>query len=378
MKQLAICAVITAALMSSNLSTSAQAPAPAAKKSPFLKLAEPWPDAETIAGRRTQAENRPLFKTHDPLSLVLTGDFKMLAKERNEKSPKRFDATLAVGSDPAAQGIPVKLGTRGHVRLRQTTCAFPPIRVEFAADAVKGTLFEGQKNLKLVTHCRDVDDFEQYILQEHAIYRIFNLVTPHSFRARLAKMTYVDSASRKPVATRFGMFLEDDDDVARRSDWRTIDIPNAMFKDLDQDSLTLMMLFEFMVGNTDMSIMKLHNVRLMQDQARKLHPVPYDFDYSGIIETRYAVPAKQLGIVSVRDRLYRGPCRTEGDLEPLLERFRGKKAEILALYDSIPDLKESNRKQARQYLEEFYNIIERKDRVKKLLVDDCNKKVGGI
>jgi len=80
MKQLTICAVIAAALMWSNPSPSAQAPAPQAKKSPYLKLAEPWPDAETIAGRRTQAENRPLFKTSDPLSLVLTGDFKALSK----------------------------------------------------------------------------------------------------------------------------------------------------------------------------------------------------------------------------------------------------------------------------------------------------------
>lgn len=376
MKQLTTCSIVLAALLLAVPSPSAQRAAAPAKKSPFLKLAEPWPDAATIASRRTESENRPLFRNHEPLALVLTSDFKALGKERDERSPKRFEATIAVGSDPASPGVSVKLGTRGHSRLRPVTCGFPPIRVEFPKDGTAGTLFEGQKQLKLVTHCRDVDDYEQYVLQEHLIYRIHNLLTPHSFRARLAKMTYVDAATRKPVATRFGMFVEDDDDVARRGDWRTIDIPNAQFKDLDSDSLMLMMVFEYMIGNTDVSIVRVHNVRLMQDQTRKLHPVPYDFDYSGIMETRYAVPDKRLGLTGVRDRLYRGPCRTEAELDPVLERFRAKKAETLALYDALPELKESNRKQARQYLEEFYSIIERKDRVKKVLVDGCKKSDG--
>ena len=375
MKKLTICGVILAAFVLSVSTPSAQAPAPA-KKTPYQKMAEPWPDAAAIAARRTAAENRPLFNGNDPLALVLTSDFKALGKERNENSLKRFEATIAVGSDPAATGVPVKLGTRGHSRLRSVTCGFPPIRVEFPETGTAGTPFDGQKNLKLVTHCRDVDDYEQYVLQEYLAYRVFNLITPRSFRARLAKMTYVDAATRKPTATRFGMFLEDDDDVARRAEWRAIDIPNALFKDLEPESLTLAMIFEYMVGNTDVSILRLHNVHLMQDQARKLHVVPYDFDYAGLLDTRYAVPDKKLGIAGVRDRLYRGPCKTEAELEPVLERFRAKKADTLALYDSIPELKESNRKQARQYLEEFYSVIERKDRVKKVLIDGCSKGAG--
>ena len=65
------------------------------------------------------------------------------------------------------------------------TCSFAPLRLEFDADRAKGTIFEGHKNLKLGTHCRDNDLFEQYVPREYTAYRIYNLFTPRSFRARL-------------------------------------------------------------------------------------------------------------------------------------------------------------------------------------------------
>ena len=74
----------------------------------------------------------------------------------------------------------------------------------------------------------------------------------------------------------------------------------------------------------------------------------------------------------MRDRLYRGPCRTERDLEPILEKFRAIKGDVMALYDSLPDLEPGYRRDAKKFLEEFYTLI-RPDRVKKNLVDGCVK-----
>jgi hypothetical protein len=348
---------------------SAVQPAAAAKKSPYAKLAEPFPDAEQLARRRSQSMGLPLFAAAEPLAIELSSDFKAVNRDRTEKSLKRFDAKLSVaGGAP----IPIKLGTRGHFRLRQVSCGWVPLRVEFPKDGLAGTVFDGQKALKLVTHCRDNSDYEQFVLQEYLIYRVFNLLTPRSFRARLTKVTYVDASTGKPQTTRFGMFIEDDDDVARRADSRSVEIPNVLFKDLDQESLTMMALFEFMIGNTDYSILRLHNVRLMQDPARKLYPVPYDFDFSGLVDTTYAIPDKRLGITSVRERLYRGPCRTEEELAPVVDHFRSKRDEIIKLYDSLPELGTGGRKQARGYIEEFYSLLEKKDRAKRL-GETCNK-----
>jgi hypothetical protein len=351
--------------------TSAVAPAKG-----LVKLSEPWPDAEVIRQRHADAENRRLFRGAEPLTVTLTANFNVVHKDRDENSTKRFPATLVATGDKE-KPVNVNLGTRGHFRLRQTSCSFVPLRVEFDRPGAAGTVFDGQKSLKLVTHCRENKAYEQYVMREYLVYRIFNLLTPRSFRARLAKATYVDSASGKLLTTRYGMFLEDDDDVARRMDGRIAELFNASFKELDAESQTLMFVFEYMIGSTDLSVVKLHNVRLVQDRARVLYPVPYDFDLSGLVDTSYSLVDKRLGIASVRDRLYRGPCRTAAELEPVLEKMRATRQEVLALYDSLPDLDPAYQRDAKKYLEEFYSLIARPDRVKRLLVDGCTR-AGGM
>jgi hypothetical protein len=344
------------------------------KKNPLAKLAEPWPDAEKMRERRRDAEGRRLFQSSDPLRFTLTADFRTVNKERDPASTRRFPAVLQiVGDDGQGRSIPVKLRTRGHFRLMSRNCSFVPLRVEFPRQEVEGTVFEGVGSLKLGTHCEGDQEYEQYTLREYLAYRIFNLLTPRSFRARLAKATHVDSTSGKTLATRYAMFIESEGDVARRLEGRIVPLPRTLFRNLDPETLTLMMLFEYMIGNTDFSIFALHNVRLVQDQTRVLYPIPYDFDMSGVVNARYAAPDRQLHIETVLDRLYRGPCRTMEDVEPFLVAFRAKKADVMAVVDAVPDLDKTSRRKAREYLEDFYRTIEHTGSVKSQLVEKCAK-----
>ena len=348
-----------------------QAPtAPAAQSE-----AEVWPDAETMAERRRAAERRPLFAQAEPLAFTLIADFRAVQRDRNPESTRTYPATLIVkrpdGSDAS---IAMRIRTRGHSRRRPTTCSFAPLRLEFEGDTA-GTPFEGQRNLKLGTHCRDVKEYDEYILREYGVYRMFNLLTPNSFRARLSKVSYVQSTDDKPVISRLGLFLEDDDDVARRMEGRIMDVPRALFKDVDQDLLTLAMTFEYMIGNTDYSIFALHNFRLIRTPDRKTYAVPYDFDMSGLVNASYAIPDRAFGLKSVRDRLYRGPCRPLNEVEPILAKFRTEKANILALFESLPDLSREQRKEAKEYLDEFYRDLDRPNEVKSIFVSGrCSTK----
>jgi hypothetical protein len=344
------------------------------KKNPLARLAAPWPDAEKTGERRRAAENRRLFQGSDPLRFTLTADFRAVNKERDPASTRRFPAVLRiVGDDGEGRSIPVKLRTRGHFRLMSRNCSFVPLRVEFPRQEVEDTVFEGVGSLKLGTHCEGDQEYEQYTLREYLAYRIFNLLTPRSFRARLAKATHVDSMSGQTLATRYAMFIESEGDVARRLEGRVVQLPRTLFRNLDPETLTLMMLFEYMIGNTDFSIFALHNVRLVQDQSRILYPIPYDFDLSGVVNARYAIPDRQLRIKTVLERLYRGPCRTMEDLRPVLATFRAKKADVMAAVDAVPDLDKTSRRKAREYLEDFYRTIEHTGSVKSQIVETCAK-----
>jgi len=154
-------------------------------------------------------------------------------------------------------------------------------------------------------------------------------------------------------------------------------VPRQMFQYLDQPSLLFMSIFQYMIGNVDYSIITLHNVIMLDDAKGARLPVPYDFDYSGLVNAHYAAPAKGLDIVSVRDRLYRGPCRTEAEVNDALKPFREMQAEMLALVASMGPLglEEGQQKSTEKYLNEFFELINKPDRVKKAFVTDC--KTGG-
>ena len=365
---LALCAIVAPLL--------AQTKQPAVKPAVLAKLAEPWPDAEAMRERRIEAERRRLFTGLDPVPLTLTADFKSINKDRRTEGKQDYPGVLeAPGGNATPDTLHVNLRTRGHFRLRSTSCSFVPLRLEFEKEEAHGTLFDNQKTLKLITHCRNDREYEQYPIREFLVYRMLNILTPGSFRARLARVSYLQTGEAKPLITRLGLFLEDDDDVARRMEGRIMEMPRLLFKDVDPQKLTLDMLFEYMIGNTDFSMFMLHNIRLVRTPSRVIYTVPYDFDLSGLVNTAYAIPDRAFMIKSVRERVYRGPCRPLDEVEATIAKFKEHQSEILALYDSVPEIDPNYRREAKDYLEEFFRLLDRKGDVKRTFVDgQCSSK----
>jgi hypothetical protein len=347
-------------------------PSPPVKKNPLLKLTEPWPDADALKARRAEAEARPLFQSTAPLEFTLTANFNAINKDRNPESATRYPGVITVaGKDGAPSTIPVKLSARGHFRRMARNCGVVPLRVEFPKGGVAGTVFDGQTTLKLGTGCEDSKEYEQITLREYLSYPMFSMVTPLAFRARLARATYIDEKSQKKGNARYALFIENDSDVARRNEGRIVELQRVSFKDLEDETLTRMMLFEYMIGNTDVSIFALHNVRLVQKPDRTLSVVPYDFDLSGFVHAPYAIPDRRLGLRSVLDRMYRGPCRTVEEFDAAAAPFRAKRADMLALVDSMRDLESAARSEVKDYIESFFRTIDKPESIKKQFVNGC-------
>ncbi len=284
-------AIVTLVAATAPAPIAQKAPAAPTKKNPLLKLAEPWPEADVLKTRRHDAEQRPLFKSIDPLEFTITGPFNVINKDHNPDSTKRYPGVITVaGADGAVKSLSVKLSARGHFRRMARNCSVVPLRIEFSKDDVGGTVFDGQSTLKLGTGCEGSKEFEQYTLREYLTYPIYHLLTPLSFRARLARATYIEEGSLKKSNPRYALFIEHENDVARRNEGRVVDLQRISFTDLEADSLTRTMMYEYMVGNTDVSIWALHNVRFVQNPDRKLFVVPYDFDISGFVHPPYAIP----------------------------------------------------------------------------------------
>ncbi|MEJ7812455.1 MAG: hypothetical protein WKG32_18740 [Gemmatimonadaceae bacterium] len=313
----------------------------------------------------------PLFASNDVLQLTLTTDMRSVLRDRDSTDVKDHAATLAWAEGGAPATLDVQVRTRGHWRRQQRNCEFPPLRVTYPKGTRKGTIFAGQGHLKLVTHCRDRDDYEQYILGEYLAYRAYNLLTPLSFRARLARVTYTDASGRVGPVTRFAMFVEDDADVAKRNGAKLLEQKGAAYEDLDLETAALATAFNYMIGNHDWSVFALHNFVLLRDSLAAPAPVPYDFDFSGLVNTRYAVPPPQVPVKSVTQRYYRGPCLTTEQWTPILARFTAQRGAIYALYTSLPPLDRKQAARARDYLDEFYQTIGDRRAIKRELIDTC-------
>ena len=198
----------------------------------------------------------PLFASHDPIAIQLTSDFKTIFKDRDTTEQKWYPASMAWRSGTDSGTAAVELTTRGHFRLKSSTCGFPMLRVRFPKDStkpnpLKGTLFEKQNSIKLSTHCKTGNKrYEQVAHQEYLVYRTFNTLTDSSFRVRFANATYIDPAEKGPIEAP-SFFIEDDGDVADRMGMKKFGNIGAKFDDLELDAGSMMAVFFYFVGNTD-------------------------------------------------------------------------------------------------------------------------------
>ena len=336
--------------------------------------------ATLAAAPASAAPAKPLFAAAQPLPIEIRGPISDLVGSRTRPSA-RAGTLMVAGEQPQA----VRLTPRGITRLRRETCDFPPLRVEFSQPPVTSSPFGGQGRLKLVTHCRSAPSFQRHILLEYAAYRLYNLVTPASFGARLAHIGYFDGDGTRPYASRVGFFIEERDDVAARLGLAPAPIGDRVpLARLDPAASARLALFEYMIGNLDWSIRAgpegegcCHNSRLLAPRngsrvAANLVPVPYDFDYSGLVDAPYAVPPDGSN-VSVRRRDYQGYCAHNRQAVAAAAEFRSKRAAMLAEIDRIPGLDGRDRRKAADYLQQFFADIATDERLADKVLESCIK-----
>jgi hypothetical protein len=308
----------------------------------------------------TKTNSAPLFASETPITFTLKMDVKTV-KNDNSDDPQNSDASLILkNADGTSKQYSLKVKARGHARRVYDFCTFPPIKINFKKSELGGSVFDGQDKLKLVSYCRDIDDYEDLVLKEYLVYKIFNIITPNSLKVRLVHVTYEDiNEAGKPV-TRYGFLIEDDDHMAARIGGKPTDVILANHDRCERTSLDIFTIFQYMIGNTDwwMARPTTHNVLLVALPNGNIIPIPYDFDYSGLVDASYAVPDEKLNIKEVTERVFRGYCRFPGTYEKAAELYLSKKNEILSVIENFELLPEVQRKLMIKYLEAFYRDIE--------------------
>ena len=313
----------------------------------------------------------PLFASSETLHFTLVANFDEIHKDRGQESEYEPAQLFFGPADSGQEGLPLKIRTRGLFRLKRSTCKHPPLRLNFPKKSVEGTVFGGQDKLKLVTHCQERDSYEQNLLEEYLVYRTYNLVTDISFRARLARITYVDARGKDDPLVRYGFLIEDEDAMAARLEGVMAEAPQAPPSAYDDEAAALLAVFQYMVGNTDFSIVHFHNIKLFRSAQYAYFPIAYDFDWSGLVDAPYAKPDPILGTRSVRERVYRGYCRPTVDFASLFAHINGQRDAIRNLFLEQEGLDDRSRKRAVEYIDDFFETIEDSRRADRRIVRSC-------
>ena len=308
-----------------------------------------------VSEKKKPASEKKLFAVDEVLSITLRGNMRELLNDRTE-TPKDFPLILSYfNKDKTEIFMPVQVKTRGHFRRLKENCSYPPLLIQFPKEGTHlSSVFRDQKKMKLVMPCRQ----DEYVIREWLVYKLYNLVTPQSFKARLVLVTLEDTKNRKPSAPFYGVLLEEEKQMAKRN--KLVAVTRTLRPERTQrEAFLRMAVFEYLIGNTDWSVPFLHNIKLLaKDSLAVPVTVPYDFDHSGIVNSPYAKPAEQLQMSSVRQRRYRGYCVPDMKVfEDVIEYYNSLEKDIYCLYGDCTLLDEKYRKSTFKYLDEFYTTI---------------------
>jgi len=275
---------------------------------------------------------------------------------------------------PTGETLTVQVSPRG--KSRRAKCRFDPLWVNFKKGQVEGTVFAGQNKLKLVTHCETKYAKKPYLANEYLAYRIFNLLSPYSFRVQPLNVTYVDTANGK--SQRFSaFFIEHKKSLASRLDAEILETEKVSISQLDPNYAALVSVYQFLIANTDYSLLRgppndecCHNV-VPLELAEQVYGIPYDFDSSGFVNPPYAAPLESLGLRSLTQRLYRGFCEHKEQIPEALNTIRGAKEQLYGLVRDFSAMPNHDADKVLGYLDKFYELIESPKRVRSKIVRKC-------
>lgn len=309
------------------------------------------------------------FQEESIVNATLEMDLKdLLAKKAKERFlPGTLTMTFKDGSTAKEK---ISASARGN--FRRETCFMPGLKVNFREDS--NSSLSKFKELKLSNGCSAGEEPGQLVIKEYLAYKIYNMLTNMSLRVRLMNLSFKDVSGKRKPYTQFAFLIEDVDDMAKRNGMVEVEGTPYNTEQTNRDQMTLVTMFEYLIGNTDWSVPAYHNIKLIgpkDDKNVRPYAVAYDFDICGFVDPPYATIDEQLqaSISTVRDRLNRGFPRTMEELKIAVKLFNDKKENIIGLIKNNEHLNSREKSRTVEYVEEFYKTINNDRDLRKIFVE---------
>jgi hypothetical protein len=315
-----------------------------------------------------------LFENDTPLEITLRFNMTSYFKVRSKTNYIPAVITIHLSSTDSVNAD-VRLRTRGQFRNKE--CYFAPIELNFKKAKFGYSDLDSISKLKLVTQCNTGVEYQNWILREHLVYKMFNLFTDSSFRVRLLHITYIDTEKKRKPVKHDGFFIEPEKMLAKRLNALEIQTVAVNQKNIVPREMDMVAIFNYMIGNYDWAVPNQHNIRLMKplklDTVQLALAIPYDFDWTGVVNPAYAIPAENVGTKTVRERIFTGICRSKEIYSKDLELFIGKKEALYKLINDYPYLNQRSKRDITIYLDGFFDQCKGRKEILDIFLNACKK-----
>lgn len=312
------------------------------------------------------------FDQTEPLDITLEFDIKKFMKEKSDA--EYLPAKLSYFNNERKR-IEEEVRIKARGEFRRNHCFFSPFWMNIKETNITEEYFYDINKIKVVTHCKDSKQYNNYLIKEYLAYKILNILTDYSFKVRLLNIKYIDTGRKNKVNNQMAFMIEPEELLAERLNCYPLKMDKVRYSHTDSFITTTMSIFQYMIGNTDYSVAGRHNVKLLVSKDHKkpwIIPIPYDFDFSGLVNAYYASPSDKIYIKNVTERYYIGLCRSDHLYNQVLDLFRDKKEEIFNLIQSFEYLDKKTRKYMLSYLHDFYEQIEYSGFIRNYLRVTCD------
>jgi len=313
-----------------------------------------------------------LFGIREPLDLTLKFNIKEFYKTKTKEKYHKAELTCHV-----REGFEVKHEVRVKARgkNRREICSIPPFWLNIRYAGVEAEDLAEVIKMKVVTRCRYSSIYKNYVLKEYLIYQIYNLLSPYSFNTRLVRLTLIDTGRKDKVYEDWGFIIEPEALMAERNNTMPIKNDKLALATVDKEWMDKVAYFHYLIGQSDYSVTGRHNLKILTpkeyDPTIGFITVPYDFDYTGLVDATYAVPDENWGLENVRQRYYLGACRSEDIHQKTIDWLATYRDEIMELIMSFDLLEESEREEMVEYIESYYEESESKNFISRRITPSC-------
>lgn len=333
---------------------------------PFLaqEPADAQPGSVKEEPKEKKKKKQSLFKILDyeeVPGVQVQANFDRIRRDRKRRFPIEGHLTF---EDVHGSGftLPIAIETRGKTRFIK--CEVPPIRIRMDKKALKEARIKDYPKLKTVLPCELNDDGTDRLFRELLVYRLYEQVTDFAFRTKPVQLDILDSASLNVTLSTYAFFIESDKEFRKRNDFTEVNQYNLQWDDLHPHHRQVFAIFQYMIGNTDWAIRMKHNMRYFQvDTDEPVIPLPYDFDFCGVVDSPIAKPNPDYKQRHIRQRIYLG--QPDDQLPVVLEHFKTQRAAILQIVQDFPHLNDDSKQDILEYLNEFFKVLDSKKACRK-------------